>query len=86
MFKQQFRIRIAFFNGSSPTTNGYQNWRYGMDRCKSNGLYLMGKINLTEIVSTCEDFINVPRWIGVIKESYTPYDQGKGNNSKPCLG
>lgn len=46
----------------------------------------MGKINLTEIVSTCEDFTNVPRWIGVIKESYTSYDQGKGDNSKPSLG
>lgn len=51
-----------------------------MDRCKSNGFYLMGKINLTNIVSACQNFHNSPRWIGVVKESYTSYDQGKGKS------
>lgn len=49
-----------------------------MNHCKSNGLYLMGKINLTEIVSACKNFENTPRWIGAVKESYTSFDQGKG--------
>lgn len=70
------KIASPFFTGSSPTTNDNLNWRLGMNHCKSNGLYLMGKINLTEIVSECKNFENTPRWIGAVKESYTSFDQG----------
>lgn len=51
-----------------------------MDRCKSNGFYLMGKINLTNIVSACQNFHNSPGWIGVVKESYISNDPGKENS------
>lgn len=53
-----------------------------MDRCKSNGIYLIGKINLTDIVSACQNSIITPRWIGVVKESYTSYDKGKGKSKR----
>lgn len=76
-----FCLASSFFNGSSPTTNGNNlNWRGGMDRCKSNGFYLMGNINLTNIVSACQNFHNSPRWIGVVKESYISNDPGKENS------
>lgn len=76
-----FFLASSFFNGSSPTTNdNNQKWRDGMDRCKSNGFYLMGKINLTNIVSACQNFKNTPRWIGVVKENYISNDQGKGKS------
>lgn len=84
-FKQQFSyifLVLPFLGGSSPTTNDNRKWRYGMDRCKSNGVYLMGKINLTDIVSACKSYTNSPGWIGVVKENYTSFDQGKGKQFK----
>eukprot|EP00105_Crassostrea_gigas_P042775 XP_019926923.1 PREDICTED: uncharacterized protein LOC105338041 [Crassostrea gigas] len=70
------KITSSHFNGSSPTTDNNLKWRDGMNRCKSNGVYLIGKINLTNIVSACQTFTHNQRWIGVVKESYTSYDQG----------
>uniref|UniRef100_K1QIQ9 UPF0407 protein C2orf39-like protein n=1 Tax=Magallana gigas TaxID=29159 RepID=K1QIQ9_MAGGI len=71
-----FSTASSHFNGSSPTTDNNLKWRDGMNRCKSNGVYLIGKINLTNIVSACQTFTHNQRWIGVVKESYTSYDQG----------
>lgn len=75
-----FCLASSHFNGSSPTTDNNLKWRDGMNRCKSSGVYLIGKINLTNIVSACQTFTHNQRWIGVVKESYTSYDQGKGKS------
>lgn len=65
-------------NPNYPTcTTENVKWRCGMDRCKSNGVYLFGKMNLTDISSACRSYINTPRWIGVVKEIYITIDQGK---------
>nr|XP_034307344.1 uncharacterized protein LOC105338041 [Crassostrea gigas]XP_034307345.1 uncharacterized protein LOC105338041 [Crassostrea gigas] len=70
------KITSSHFNGSSPTTDNNLKWRDGMNRCKSSGVYLIGKINLTNIVSACQTYTHTPRWIGVVKENYISYDQG----------